>query len=87
MMRRIFEPKQDKMIREWGKLHNEKLYDLDSLTNIIPVLKSRNVTWARHVARVERGEVHTWFGVGGPGGKIQLRRPRRRWEDNGKMDL
>jgi len=31
------------------------------------------VTWARHVALLERGEVHTWFWVGGSDGKIQLR--------------
>ena len=43
--------------------------------------------WARHVAR--RGE---WRGVhrvlvGKPEGKRPLGRPRRRWEDNIKMDL
>jgi hypothetical protein len=84
-MRRTFETKKDKVIWEWGKVHNEKLYDLYSLTNIIPVIKSRNATGARHVALMERGEVHTWFWVGGPDGKIQLRRPKRRWEDNCKM--
>jgi hypothetical protein len=54
-MRRIFEPKKDKVIWEWGKLHNEEIYELYSLTNIIPVIKSRNKTRARHVALMERG--------------------------------
>jgi hypothetical protein len=43
--------------------------------------------WAGHVARVgeERG-VHRVL-VGKPEGKRPLGRPRRRWEDNIKMDL
>jgi hypothetical protein len=31
--------------------------------------------------------VYTGFIVGKPEGKITFRRPRRRWEDNIKMDL
>ena len=65
-------------------VHDEKLYDLYSLTNIIPVIKSRNVTWTRHVALMEGGEVHTWFWVGEPDGKMWLGRPRRRWEESCK---
>jgi hypothetical protein len=34
-----------------------------------------------------RGEVHTGFLVGRPEGRRPLGRPRRRWEDNIKMDL
>ena len=34
-----------------------------------------------------RGEAHTGFWWGKPGGKRALRRPRRRWEDNIKMDI
>jgi hypothetical protein len=43
--------------------------------------------WAGHVARVveERG-VHTVL-VGKPEGKRPLKRPRRRWDDNIKIDL
>ena len=43
--------------------------------------------WAGHVARMgeDRG-VHRVL-VGKPEGKMPLRRPRRRWEDNIKMDL
>jgi hypothetical protein len=43
--------------------------------------------WAGHVARMgeDRG-VHTVL-VGRPTGKRPLGRPRRRWEDNIKMDL
>jgi hypothetical protein len=34
-----------------------------------------------------RGEVFTGFWLGGPKGKRPLGRPRRRWEDNIKLDL
>ena len=51
------------------------------------VVKSRRMTWAGHVARMgeERG-VHRVL-VGKPEGKRPLGKPRRRWEDNIKMDL
>ena len=43
--------------------------------------------WAGHVARMEEGRgVHKVL-VGNPEGKRPLGRPRRRWEDNIKMDL
>ena len=43
--------------------------------------------WAGHVARMEEGRgVHKVL-VAKPEGKRQLGRPRRRWEDNIKMDL
>jgi hypothetical protein len=34
-----------------------------------------------------KGEVCTGFWLGKSEGKIQLRRPRRRWEDNIKTDI
>jgi hypothetical protein len=75
------------MIREWRKLHNEELNDLYSLPNIVWVVKLRRMRWAGHVARMgeERG-VHRML-VRKPEGKRPLGRPRRRWEDNIKMDL
>ena len=51
------------------------------------VVKSRRMRWAWHVARMGEGrEVHRVL-VGKPEGKRPLGRPRRRWEDNIKMDL
>jgi len=71
----------------YGKLHNEELSDMYSLPNTGRVVKSRRMRWAGHVARMgeERG-LHRVL-VGKPEGKRPLRRPRRRWEDNIKMDL
>ena len=67
--------------------YNEELSDLYPLPNIVQVVKSRRIKWAGHVERMgeERG-VHRVL-VGKPEGKRSLGRPRRRWEDNIKMDL
>jgi hypothetical protein len=65
----------------------EELNDLYSLLNIVRVVKSRRTRWAGHVARMgEEREVHRVL-VGKPEGKRPLGRPRRRWEDNIKMDV
>ena len=87
MLRRVFGPKRDEVTGEWRKLHNEELSDLFSLPNTVQVVKSRRLRWAGHVARMgeERG-VHRVL-VGKPEGKRPLGRPRRRWEDNIKLDL
>ena len=80
-------PKRDEVPGEWRKLHNEELRDLYSLPNIVLVVKSRRMRWAVHVARMGEGSgVHRVL-VGKPEGKRPLGRPRRRWEDNIKMDL
>ena len=75
------------MTGEWRKLHNEEMNDLYSLPNIVGVVKSRGMRWAGHVARMgeDRG-MHRVL-VGKPEGKRPLGRPRRRREDNIKMDL
>ena len=54
---------------------------------IVRVVKSRQMKWAGHVARIgeDRG-VHRVL-VGKPEGKRPFGRPRRRWEGNIKMDL
>jgi hypothetical protein len=87
VLRRVFEPKRDEVTGEWRKLHNEELNVLYSLPNIVRVVKSRRMRWAGHVARMgeDRG-VHRVL-LGKPEGKRPLGRPRRRWEDNIKMDL
>jgi hypothetical protein len=87
VLRRIFGPKRDEVTGEWRKLHNEELNDLYSSLNIVRVIKSIRMRWARHVARMgERRGVYRVF-VGNPEGKRLLGRPRRRWENNIKMDL
>jgi hypothetical protein len=43
--------------------------------------------WVRHVARTGENRGVYRVLMGKPEGKIPLGRPRRRWEDNIKMDL
>jgi hypothetical protein len=50
-------------------------------------MKSRRMRWAGHVTRMgERRSAYRIL-VGRPEGRRPLGRPRRRWEDNIKMDL
>ena len=51
------------------------------------VIKSRIMRWAGHVALMgeERGVYRVLMGK--PEGKRPLGKPRRRWEDNIRMDL
>jgi len=87
VLRRIFGPKRDEVTGEWRKLHNEELNDLYSSPNIVRVIKSRSMRWAGHVARMgERRGVYRVL-MWKPKGKRLLGRPRRKLEDNIKMDL
>jgi hypothetical protein len=87
VLRRIFGPKRDEATGEWRRLHNEELYDLYSSPNIIRVIKSRRMRWVWHVARMgEKKGVYRLL-VGRPEGRRPLGRPRRRWEDNIKMNV
>ena len=72
---------------EWRRLHNEELNSLYRSPNIVRVIKSRRLRWAGHVARIE--EYRSTFKIltGKLSGKRPLGRPRRRWEDNIRMDL
>jgi len=61
---------------EWRRLHNEEPNDLYSSPNIVRVIQSRIMRWARHVARMgeERGCIGTLWGN---------RRERDHWGDLG----
>ena len=87
VVRRIFGPKRDEVTGEWRKLHKEELNNLDSSPNIVRVIKSRKMRRAGHVARMGEGRVVYRVLVGKPEGRRPMGRPRRRWEDNIRMDL
>jgi len=87
VLRRIFEPKRDKVTGKWRRPHIEKLNDLYSSPNFVRVIKLRKMKWAGHVARMgERISVFSVL-VGKPEGNKPLGRPWRTWEDNIKTDL
>jgi hypothetical protein len=86
VLRKISGPKSEED-GSWRKLHNDELHSLHSSPNIVRVIQSRRMRWAGHVTRMEEG-----IGVyrvldRRPDGKRPLGRPRRRWEDNIKVDL
>jgi hypothetical protein len=83
---KIFEPKREED-GLWRKLHNDELHSLYSSPNIVRVIKSRRMRWAGHVAHVGEGRRVYRVLVGKTQDKRPLGRPRRRWEDNIKMDL
>ncbi|KAJ4425846.1 hypothetical protein ANN_27472 [Periplaneta americana] len=87
VLRKIFGAKRDEVTGEWRKLHNTELHTLYSSPDIIRNLKSRRLRWAGHVARMGESRNAYRVLVGRPEGKRPLGRPRRRWEDNIKMDL
>jgi hypothetical protein len=80
-------PKRNEVTGGWRKLHNEELHGLYSSPSIIRVIKARRVRWAGHVARMREVRGAYNILVGRPEGRRPLGRPRRRWEDNIKMDL
>ena len=51
------------------------------------MIKCRRLRWAGHVARMEEGRSSFKILTDKPTGKRPLGRPRRRWEDNIRMDL
>ena len=65
----------------WRRLHNEELHSFYRLSNIV------RLRWAGHVARMEEGRSAFKILTGKPTGKRSLGMPRRRWEDNIRMDL
>jgi hypothetical protein len=82
-----FALKRDEVTGEWRKLHNEELSELYYLLNNVRVINSRRMRWAGHVARMGEGRGVHRFLAGKREGKRPLGKPRRRWEDNIKMDL
>jgi len=86
ILRRISGPKRDKNV-ERRRLHNEEIHSLYRLHNIVRVNKSKILRWAGHVARMEEGRSAFKILTGKPTGKRPLGRPRRRWEDDLRMDF
>jgi len=82
VLRRIFGPKRDEVTGEWRKLHNEELNNLYSSPNKI---KKNEIGGACSAYGEGRGVYRVL--VGKLEGRRPLGRPRRRWDDNIRMDL
>jgi hypothetical protein len=52
LLNRILGPKKDEVARCWRKIHNEKLHNSYSSTNMITVIKSSRFTWAGNVGSI-----------------------------------
>ncbi|KAJ4442509.1 hypothetical protein ANN_04096 [Periplaneta americana] len=87
VLRKIFGAKRDEITGGWRKLHNTELHALYSSPDIIRNIKSRRFRWAGHVAHMDESRNAYRVLVGRPEGKRLLGRPRRRWEENIKMNL
>jgi hypothetical protein len=68
-------------------LHNDELHNLYYSPNIVRVIKSRRMRWARHVACMGEGRNVYMVLYGKPEVKRLVGRSRRRWKYNIKMDL
>ena len=81
-------PKKVDVTGERRRLHyEEQLYDMYSSPNIIRVIKSRRMRCIGLVVRIRDWRGAYRISVGRHEEKIPLGRPRRRWEDNIKMDM
>jgi hypothetical protein len=74
VLRSIFEPKREEVTEEWRKLHNE-LNDLYCSLTTVPVIISRRMRWAEHVARMGERSVYRVL-VGKPEEKRTLEKAR-----------
>jgi hypothetical protein len=65
----------------------DELHSLYSSPNIVRVIAARRLRWVGHMACMGEGRGDYRVLVGKPESKRPLERPRRRWEDNMKLDL
>jgi hypothetical protein len=57
----MFEPRREEVAEEWRKLNDEEPRNFYSWLNIIRMIKSNRMRWARHVARMWRGGLHIGY--------------------------
>jgi hypothetical protein len=86
VLRRIFRPKREED-GSWRKLHNYELHGLYASPNIVRMIKSRRIRSAGQLACMGEGRGVYGILIARSEVKRPMRRPRRRWEDNIKLDL
>jgi hypothetical protein len=72
VLRRIVGPKRDEVTGEWRRLHNKELYALYSSPDIVSMINSRRLRWARHVTRIGASRDAYRILVGKPKGRGPL---------------
>jgi hypothetical protein len=87
VLSRIFGPKRDEVTGGWRKLHNDEHHNLYYSPSTIRMINSRRMRWSGQIARMGTKTNAYRILVGKPEAKRPLRRPRRRWLDNIKIDL
>jgi hypothetical protein len=63
VLRRIFGPERDEVVRGWRKLHNEEFHNLYVSPSISRMIKSTRMSWIGHVARMveKRMRIGFWW--------------------------
>ena len=69
---------------EWRRLHNEGFHSMCHSLNIVKVIKSTRLSWRGYIARIEVDKLSK---LAGKYGMRPLGRPKRRWENNIRIDL
>jgi hypothetical protein len=87
VLRGIFGPKRKEITGGRRKLHIEEFHNPYSSPNIIREIKSRRMRLVGHIACTTETKYTYTILVGKSDRKRPLGRPRRRWEDNIRMDL
>jgi len=82
VLRRISGPNRD-----WRRLHNAEIHDLNPLPNDIRLIKSGRMRLTGHVASMGEKRSAYKILVGKPEGRRPFGRPKCRLENNIKMDL
>jgi hypothetical protein len=84
---RIFGHKRDEIIGGWRKLHNGELHNLYFSPSIIRMIKLKRMRLPGNIARMKAKPNAYRVLVENAEGEIPLRRPRRRWEENNKLNI
>jgi hypothetical protein len=87
MLRRIFRSKRNDVRGEWRRLLNKEVYTLCSSPNIIRMIRSKRLRREGHVARMRERRGACRDLVGKSERKRPPGRPRRRWENNFKINI
>jgi hypothetical protein len=82
VLRIISGPKREEWAGDWRRLHNEELHNEYTSPNIIRVIKSRRMRWARYVGCMGQMRNACNVLVQKPEWKRPLRRQRYGWEAN-----